>query len=73
MLIQNGLQPIHYAAQAGKQEVVKFLVEQHNISVNTCSDVSYVNQSFASMNLQKTCRVDFSQYIVLVILAMQIF
>ena len=37
--IQNGLQPIHHAAQEGKEEVVKLLVDKFNVKVTTTSNV----------------------------------
>lgn len=39
--MQNGLLPIHHAAQEGQEEVVKLLIEKFNISVNATSNVSY--------------------------------
>lgn len=42
-LLQSGLQAIHLAAQEGKEEMLRFLIEKHKISINVSNDVSYMS------------------------------
>ena len=39
ILIQNGLQPIHFAAQIGHEDVIKLLVENFNIRPDAANSV----------------------------------
>ena len=39
LILQNGLKPIHYAAQDGKEAVIKLLVEKFHMKPDDTSNV----------------------------------
>lgn len=53
MHIQNGLQPIHHAAQEGKEEVIKLLIDKYNVKATTTSNVRMMKYAFPPLTLTK--------------------
>lgn len=65
--MQNGLQAIHLAAQEGQEEVLRFLIEKHNINT-----VSLHISVYTHYLMTLTYRVDISYYTVLATKAKQL-